>query len=423
MPFRLKVIAGPDQGKTFNLPPAGAVTIGRGEADVAINDVRVSRAHFRLTTISGQIRLRDLGSKTGTVVNNAPAVADQVLRAGDLIVVGDTFLQLIHEGAVGPGSSPQAPRPAASLPVRATPGAPALTRPAHAASPVKASMGKLHDLANTQFGPFALGNILGVGQTGVVFRALDTRDRSEAALKVFMPAFSKDEEAVQRFIRAAKTIHPFRHRHLVDLHGAGRTDGYCWLSMELIEGPSVAWLVQQAHLGQGDWRTALRVGQHVARALTYLHGKQVLHRNLTPENLLMCRADGLVKVGDLMTAKAQEGNLARDITTTGEVVGDLRYLAPERTLGGPAVGDARTDLYNLGAILYALLTGRPPIEGTTLMEAVEKIRFTLPAPVRLLEPNIPPSLEVVVMRLLCKDPDDRFPDAADLLRHLEVIGK
>src|SRR5262249_53930007 len=151
--------------------------------------------------------------------------------------------------------------------------------------------------------------------------------------KVFVPQFSRDEEGVQRFIRAAKTIYPLRHRHLVDLYSAGRTEGYCWLAMELVEGPAVAWLVQQAQAGGGGWRVGLRVATEVSRALVYLHGKQVLHRNLTPENLLVCRADGLIKVGDLMTAKAQEGQLARDVTATGELVGDLRYLAPERTLG------------------------------------------------------------------------------------------
>jgi serine/threonine-protein kinase len=265
--------------------------------------------------------------------------------------------------------------------------------------------------------------MLGTGKTGVVFRALDSRDRTEIALKVFLPEFSRDDEAVQRFTRAAKTIMPLRHRHLVDLLGAGRVAPHCWLAMELIEGPSVAWLVQQTVLGQGDWRTAQNVLLEVGRALVYLHGKHIVHRNITPENLLVSRADGRVKLGDVITAKAQEGKMATHVTAEGHLVGDVRYLAPERTEGDLAPVDHRSDLYSLGAVVYALLTGRPPLEGSNPTETVLKVQKELPAPVRLLQPNIPPLLELVVMRLLSKNPDNRFADAGELLRFFDFCER
>jgi serine/threonine protein kinase len=268
------------------------------------------------------------------------------------------------------------------------------------------------------FGYFSLGPVLAVGKNGIVFRALDTRDRSTVAVKVFGPPFSRRKEDVQRFIRAAKTIMPLRHLNLIDFYNAGRQGGYCWASMELVEGPSVAWHVQQALVTRVDWRLGLRVLRDVTRALIFLHGKGVLHRNLTPENLIVCSADGLVKVGDLITAKALEGNLAEDVTSMGHVVGDLRYLAPERTYGDPTAGDERSDLYSLGGVIYALLTGHPPLEGGGASEAIEKIRHTVPTPVRLVEPLVPQAVEAVVMRLLEKDPGRRFPDAKELLRHL-----
>jgi serine/threonine-protein kinase len=134
--------------------------------------------------------------------------------------------------------------------------------------------------------------------------------------------------------------------------------------------------------------------------------------------MIVSAADGLIKVGDLLTAKAQEGKLAEDVTSEGQVVGDLRCLAPERTYGDPSAGDERSDLYSLGAVVYAVLTGRPPLEGESQAATIEKIRRTVPNPVRLTQPLVPQAAEAVVMRLLEKEPGRRFPDAKELLRHL-----
>jgi serine/threonine protein kinase len=106
------------------------------------------------------------------------------------------------------------------------------------------------------------------------------------------------------------------------------------------------------------------------------------------------------------------------VTTEGQIIGDLRYMAPERTGGEPSAGDHRADLYSLGAIVYAVLTGRPPIEGNNPVDFVRKIRDVVPTPVRKLVPQIPPALDSAVMRLLSKDPDIRFPDATELLRYI-----
>jgi serine/threonine protein kinase len=176
--------------------------------------------------------------------------------------------------------------------------------------------------------------------------------------------------------------------------------------------------VQQAASCSTQWRLALRVLRDVTRALVFLHGKQIVHRNLTPENLLVSSLDGLVKVGDLITAKAQEGQFSQDVTMEGHLVGDFRYLAPERTHGGPSAGDARSDLYSLGAVVYALLTGRPPLEGKTRLDTIDKVRNRVPTPLRQLLPVVPPALDAVVNRLLAKEPEHRFSSAKELLRSL-----
>src|SRR5262249_55714870 len=166
------------------------------------------------------------------------------------------------------------------------------TKPVAASQPDQ--LKALTGLIRTTFAHFTIGSVVGGGQTGVVFRALDTRDQSEVALKVFLPEFSLNMEDVQRFTRSAKTLAALRHLNLIALYAGGRQSHQCWLSMELVEGPSAAWLMQRAAAGHADVKAGLRVLLHGTRALIYLHGKQVLHRNLTPENMVMSRADGVV---------------------------------------------------------------------------------------------------------------------------------
>jgi serine/threonine-protein kinase len=171
-----------------------------------------------------------------------------------------------------------------------------------------------------------------------------------------------------------------------------------------------------------DWKYAFRVALHVGRALEYAHARHVLHRNLTPQNILVRSADRTALLGDLMLAKALEGALAQQITRGNEVLGDVRYLSPEQTLG-PEHVDCRSDLYSLGALVYALLTGRPPFEGGSVVETMLQIRQTAPAPPRQFQKSIPDHFQDVVLRLLAKHPEERYPDAQGLLRALERVGK
>src|SRR5262249_54290867 len=154
------------------------------------------------------------------------------------------------------------------------------------------------------------------------------------------------------------------------------TGHFVWMAMEFVEGESLTQVVQRiGTVGMLDWRQALKVGVWVARALAFAHEHRILHRNVTPMNVVARTGFQTAKLGDLMLAKALEGDLAQDVTKTGEIVGDLAYAAPERTYG-PAAIDERSDIYGLGATLYALLTGRPPCEGGTLDETIRAIRQT-----------------------------------------------
>jgi serine/threonine protein kinase len=130
----------------------------------------------------------------------------------------------------------------------------------------------------------------------------------------------------------------------------------------------------------------------------------------------------VTKLGDLMLAKALEGQLAEQITRPGEILGDLRYMAPERTRGATDV-DGRSDLYGLGALVYAVLTGRPPFDGATLVEKISKIRNDAPVPPRRYQLALPEACQGLVLKLLSKRPEDRYQTATELLRELERVAK
>jgi serine/threonine protein kinase len=399
---QLLVVAGPDQGRAFPIPEADFLLLGRSRAlDARLTDPYVSRTHCQLQVENGQVVLTDFESAGGTFVNDQRVTRRQ-LEPGDVIRIGTTTLQYqpddIAERKTWP---PDAPAPA----------------------PPAAPAEQLAGLVGQKFGNYEVGPVLARGQTGLVFHGRDTTQNLPVAVKVLWPEIAQDEDQRQRFVRAMKTMLPLRHPNLVSLYGAGKSGPYCWMAMEYVEGESLVQVIQRVGtLGMLDWRNALRVAVHVARALDFAHRQQVIHRNVTPMNILVEAGTKTAKLGDLMLAKALEGSLAKQITKPGELLGDVHYLSPERTLGTAAV-DGRSDFYSLGATVYALLTGRPPFEGDTLTETITKIRQAEPVRPKKYQLAIPDLFEGVVLRMLAKRPEDRFQKAGDMVAELERVAK
>jgi serine/threonine protein kinase len=398
MTRRLLVTAGPDKGRAFELKPGEALLLGRSQAtQTRLTDPRVSRVHCEVQVEDQRAVVVDSNSAGGTLVNGQ-RVTQHTLRPGDVIHVGDTQLRFEDDAAAE--QTTLAPQPA------------------------RASGEPLAVLTGQTLAHFEVGPAVAKGQSATIFRARDTKDGKDVALKVLRPEFSRDDEEMQRFVRAIKTVLPLRHPNLVALYGAGKTGPHCWMAMEYVEGESLTQVIQRIGVaGMLDWRNALRVAVHVGRALDYAHGQQIIHRNVAPPNILVRSEDKVAKLGDLMLAKALDGVLAQQVTRPGELIGDVNYMSPERTRSSTDGVDGRSDIFSLGATVYALLTGRPPFADGSLVETIAKVRKAEPEKPKKFQMAIPDLFEGTVLKMLARRPEDRHQTAAELVKDLERVAK
>jgi serine/threonine protein kinase len=403
MPFLLHIIAGPHNGRYLLVEEGAPLMLGRSRhAETRLDDPGVSRVHCEVQLEDGQVLVTDLESAGGTYVNGQ-RITEQILRPGDVLQIGETRMRLQTSQSASADDKPAEPVESPSQLLRL-------------------SAERLEELSGGVLSHYRIGPKIARGQSGLVFQATDFKDESTVAFKVLWPGSTNNVE-LRRFVRTVKTLVPLKHPNLVQFRSAGKTGPYCWLAMEYIDGESLEQMIERAGVaGMLDWRVAFQVAVHLARALEYAHAQGILHRNITPRNVLVQKADKVTKLGDLMLAKALEGTLAEQITRPGEILGDLRYMAPERTRGTTDI-DGRSDLYSLGALVYALLAGRPPFDGANLVEKVTKIRSEAPTPLRRFQMSIPGQCEGVVMKLLAKRPDERYQTAGELLGELERVAK
>ena len=236
-----------------------------------------------------------------------------------------------------------------------------------------------------------------------------------AALKL-LHAGLHDQEALIRFGREFSLLSRLSHPNLVRVYDSGVYDrgghrGQPWFTMELVEGEDLRRVVEE---GRGLAVAASVLGQ-VGSALEYLHSEGLIHRDLTPGNLMLL-PDGTVKLMDFGVVKDTGG----DITSHGEFLGTAAYVAPEQLLGQRI--DNRTDLYSLGAVLYWLLTGHKPFQARTLAGFLDRQLHHPPRPPSSWNPQIPALLEDICLRLLQKEPSARFASATHMLALLDDRG-
>src|SRR5689334_14770816 len=250
---------------------------------------------------------------------------------------------------------------------------------------------------------YRLDSELGRGGMGTVYRATDLELQREVAVKL-LSAASHTTDGRERLLREARAAAALNHPHIVTIHDVGEAAGMPFLVMELVAGPRLS----QAR--PTELSRVVEIAAQICAALEHAHAASIVHRDLKPDNVLLSGTSQAsnVKLADLGLALAAD---AARISRAGVIVGTAAYMAPEQALGQPV--DGRSDLYALGVLLYELTTGRVPFTGDDPLTVVSQHVHAPVVPPRVLRPDLPRALETIIVRLLAKDPAQRFSTAAE----------
>lgn len=259
---------------------------------------------------------------------------------------------------------------------------------------------------------------------GKVYAAEDSRLNRRIALKILSPEIASQPRSVARFFREARSGAALNHPNIVTVYSVEEEAGFCFLTMELIEGETLARSIPEKGM---PTERLLEIAVPLCEALDAAHQKGIVHRDLKPRNVMVSR-EGRIKVLDFGIAKPLadgdvtlvEGQPPTELTQPGNVVGTTRYMSPEQILGRPV--DHRTDLFSLGVVLYEISTGRLPFTGEAPTEIMTAILRDTPPPASSLNPQIPRRLDAIIARCLAKDPADRYQTALEIRRDLQGLS-
>lgn len=267
-------------------------------------------------------------------------------------------------------------------------------------------------------GRYALSTLIGQGGMGQVWTAYDQRLDRRVAVKLLRPdkvAGHEADELRRRFERECRVTAQVDHPGLVTVHDAGTAGEELFLVMQYVDGVDLA-----GHLAERNpypWQWAVAVAAQLCAVLSAVHAVPIVHRDLKPRNV-MVKQDGTITVLDLGVAHVMDTDTTR-LTHTGTPIGSPAYMAPEQAMGG-AVGPY-TDLYALGVVLHELLSGDVPFSGSTALGVLHRHLYEPPVPVRRIRPEVPESLETLVLGLLAKDPQHRPTSAQEVYEHLALL--
>jgi eukaryotic-like serine/threonine-protein kinase len=269
-------------------------------------------------------------------------------------------------------------------------------------------------MANKTLGPYLIDRRLGHGGMGTVYAGVHEQTGQWAAIKVLSENLNADPRFRERFQGEVETLKLLNHPNIVTLIGYGEEDGQLFFVMELVDGLSLEGALQAGRRFQ--WDQVIDIAVQVCAALKHAHDHGVIHRDLKPANLLLT-PNGTVKLTDFGIAKLFG---VSGLTMAGSMIGTPDYMSPEQTEGFPATG--RSDLYSLGCVMYALISGKPPFTSPSITKIIDRVRTVEALPLRRLVPDLPEPMERIVAQLLNKDPAQRIatPQAlANLLRAMK----
>jgi serine/threonine-protein kinase len=253
---------------------------------------------------------------------------------------------------------------------------------------------------------------LGRGGMGVVYKARQVELDRVVALKMILAGAHAGEKERERFSAEARAVARIQHPNIVQLYEIGQHDGLPYFSLEFVDGGS---LDRKIRRQPQPPREAARLVEVLARAMHYAHERGIVHRDLKPANVLLTR-DGTPKISDFGLAKRLEEDSTA--TRSGMVLGTPSYMSPEQARGDVHHIGPHSDVYALGAILYDLLTGRPPFAGSSMLDTIEQVCSLEPLAPRTLQPGVPRDLETICLKCLQKEPQRRYASALELAEDL-----
>src|SRR6266550_2653086 len=269
-------------------------------------------------------------------------------------------------------------------------------------------------LINTLFdGRYRILRKLGTGGMANVYLAEDEVLGRRVAIKILNDRHAGDDQFVERFRREAKNAAGLSHPNIVSIYDRGEAEGTYYIAMEYLDGRSLKELIVAR--GPAPIPLAIDYARQILAALRFAHRNGVVHRDIKPHNI-MVGDEGRLKVTDFGIARAGVSQM----TEVGSIIGTAQYLSPEQARG--AAVDPRSDLYSVGIVLYEMLTGQVPFTGYTPLEIAMKHLSAIPAPPSELRPDIPHDLDLVVLRALAKDPEDRYQSAEEMAADLARVA-
>ena len=273
---------------------------------------------------------------------------------------------------------------------------------------------EIEDGETFQLGRYRLEKRLG-GAMGLVFKGTDEQTHTTVALKVLPRHLAHDSAFVERFKREVKATCVMAHPNIIHIYDTGIEQGVFYLATEFIDGETLSQRLRRD--GKIPEAEALRIGRDVALALAHAHARNVLHRDVKPENVMLAKS-GEVKLADLGLAKFLRDE--QPITAEGIAVGTPHYISPEQARALKDV-DHRSDLYSLGATLFHLITGRLPYEGDNGAEVMKRHVFEAVPDPRNIDPSLSAGTAAMLMKLMAKDPAQRFQTGDELAAYLDKL--
>ena len=264
------------------------------------------------------------------------------------------------------------------------------------------------------FGDYLLLNEIARGGMGIVYRAIQTKLNREVALKMILDGQFAGPDDVRRFHQEAKIAAHLDHPNIVPIYEVGEHAGQSFFSMKLVNGESLSSVVRDQPMPA---KRAAELCRLIAEAVEYAHRRGVIHRDLKPANVLLDEAEQ-PRITDFGLAKRTDAG-GLETTATGQIIGTPGYMPPEQALGQPEQIGPHSDVYSLGAILYCLVTGRPPFQSASLMQTLKQVVNDNPVPPRRLNSDVPIDLETVCLKCLSKEPARRYASALEFADDLK----